>query len=124
MVQLHKSFPCIVSWMIINEAWGQSSSAPQEVYLTPLVKALDPTRLINSASGWYDHGAGDFIDNHNVRNDSYWIALEALTSWHLQYPAPQCGIVEVSGPSSPYDPTRIGFQGEFGGLGHNVSIDQ
>lgn len=65
--------------MIVNEAWGQSSTNPQEVYLTPLVKALDPTRLINSASGWYDHGAGDFIDNHNVRNASYWIRAGSMS---------------------------------------------
>lgn len=51
-------------------------------------------------------------------------AYRLLTVCHRQYPAPECGIVGVSGPSSPYDPTRIGFQGEFGGLGHNVSIDQ
>lgn len=26
--------------------------------------------------------------------------------------------------SSPYDPTRIGFQGEFGGIGHVVGMEQ
>lgn len=88
MVQLHKSFPCIVSWMIINEAWGQSPTDPQEVYLTPLVKALDPTRLINSASGWYDHGVGDFIDNHNVSDASCWTRPERTD-------CSQCAIVST-----------------------------
>ena len=42
----------------------------------------------------------------------------------MQYSEPQCGTPFYSTPSSPYDPSRIGFQGEFGGLGNNVSIDQ
>lgn len=25
-----------------------------------MVKSLDPTRLVDSTTGWYDHGAGDF----------------------------------------------------------------
>jgi hypothetical protein len=29
-----------------------------------------------------------------------------------------------SRPSIPYDTSRIGFQGEFGGIGHNISIEQ
>lgn len=40
------------------------------------------------------------------------------------YATPQCGAPFYSIPSSPYDPNRIGFQGEFGGIGHNVSIEQ
>lgn len=40
------------------------------------------------------------------------------------YANPQCGTPFYSTPSSPYDPSRIGFQGEFGGIGHNVSIEQ
>lgn len=40
------------------------------------------------------------------------------------YANPQCGTPFYSTNSSPFDPSRIGFQGEFGGLGNNVSIDQ
>ncbi|KAK6405859.1 hypothetical protein LTR81_019418 [Elasticomyces elasticus] len=65
---------------------------------------LDHTRLVDSTSGWYDHGAGDFSDNHHYAN-------------------PQCGSPFYSIPSSPYDPGRIGIQGEFGGIGQNVSIE-
>lgn len=66
LVEQHRSFPSIYTWMIYNEGWGQLPSAP-ELYLTPMVRSLDPTRLIDSVSGWNDHGAGDFSDNHHVR---------------------------------------------------------
>lgn len=69
-----------------------------------MVRNLDPTRLINSVSGWFDHGAGDFSDNHH-------------------YVSPQCGTPWADEKPGPYDPSRIGFQGEFAGLGHNVSSE-
>lgn len=103
LIETHKSFPSIYTWVIYNERWGQLPSAP-EIYLTPQVRSIDPTRLINSVTGWDDHGAGDYLDNHH-------------------YSSPQCGTPFQSSPSSAYDPARIGFQGEFGGIGHNVSIE-
>ena len=108
LVNQHKSYPSIVSWVIYNEGWGQLVDDPTfgdpEFALTDLVRSLDPTRLIDSTTGWYDHGAGDFSDNHHYAN-------------------PQCGSPFYSIQSSPYDPSRIGIQGEFGGIGQNVSID-
>jgi hypothetical protein len=65
LVNTHKSFPSIYTWVIYNEGWGQLDSAP-EIELTPLVRELDPTRLINAVTGWRDHGAGDYLDNHHV----------------------------------------------------------
>ncbi|KAK5702295.1 hypothetical protein LTR17_022440 [Elasticomyces elasticus] len=87
-----------------DEGWGQITDYYPEFALTDRVKRLDPTRLVDSTSGWYDHGAGDFSDNHHYAN-------------------PQCGSPSYSIPSSPYDPGRIGIQGEFGGIGQNVSIE-
>ncbi|KAJ5122027.1 hypothetical protein N7448_003157 [Penicillium atrosanguineum] len=104
LINQHKSFPSIATWVIYNEGWGQITTYYPEFELTELVKQLDPTRLIDSTTGWYDHGAGDFSDNHHYAN-------------------PQCGTPFYSINSSPYDETRIGFQGEFGGLGNNVSIE-
>jgi len=66
MIETHKSFPSIYTWVIYNEGWGQLASAP-EIYITPRVHSLDPTRLIDSVTGWNDHGAGDYLDNHHVR---------------------------------------------------------
>ncbi|TVY17848.1 Evolved beta-galactosidase subunit alpha [Lachnellula arida] len=104
LVNQHKSYPSIGTWIIYNEGWGQVIQGYPEFGLTDLVRSLDPTRLIDSTTGWYDHGAGDYSDNHHYAN-------------------PQCGSPFYSTDSSPYDPTRIGFQGEFGGIGQNVSID-
>ncbi|KXG47047.1 Glycoside hydrolase, family 2, immunoglobulin-like beta-sandwich [Penicillium griseofulvum] len=103
LVNQLKSFPSVATWVVYNEAWGQISNNP-EFELTERVRQLDPTRLVDSTSGWDDHGAGDFSDNHHYAN-------------------PQCGTPFYSLRSSPHDPSRIGFQGEFGGIGTNVSID-
>ena len=40
--------------MPFNEGWGQFDSAR----ITALVRELDPTRIIDSTSGWYDQGVG------------------------------------------------------------------
>ncbi|KAF9871424.1 glycosyl hydrolase family [Colletotrichum karsti] len=105
MIEEHKSYTSIVTWTIYNEGWGQLRNAPHpEEKLVGVVRGIDPTRLINANSGWYDHGFGDFSDNHHYAN-------------------PQCGTPFYSLASSPYDEARIGFQGEFGGIGHNVSIE-
>jgi hypothetical protein len=118
MIEQLRSFPSIYTWVIYNEGWGQLESAP-ETYLAPRVQTLDPTRLVNAVSGWNDHGAGDFSDNHHVSpTQSYQIMIDD------QYSNPQCGAPVNSRASSPYDTSRIGFQGEFGGIGHNVSIEQ
>jgi hypothetical protein len=55
MIDNHKSFTSIVTWIIYNEGWGQLPSGP-ETYLTPRVKSQDPSRLVNSVTGWNDHG--------------------------------------------------------------------
>lgn len=65
MITLHKSFTCIYTWTIYNEGWGQLLSAP-EFELAERVKQWDPTRLVDATSGWHDHGAGDYHDNHHV----------------------------------------------------------
>ncbi|KJZ72780.1 hypothetical protein HIM_07855 [Hirsutella minnesotensis 3608] len=105
LVNEHKSYPSIVTWVIYNEGWGQRRNAPfPEGQLTNVVRRIDPSRLINAVTGWFDHGYGDFSDNHHYAN-------------------PQCGTPFYSRASSPYDPRRIGFQGEYGGLGHNVSAE-
>ncbi len=53
--------PCIFSYTLFNEGWGQFDS----VRLTDKLKDLDPTRLIDSTSGWFDQKAGDF-DSHHI----------------------------------------------------------
>ena len=72
-------------WVVFNEGWGQHDTER----LTKWVKELDPSRLVNNASGWTDKKCGDVIDMHN-------------------YP----------GPGSPKpEAHRAAVLGEFGGLG-------
>ena len=106
MVNQLKSHPSIFGWTIYNEGWGQlltqESGRYLEYDLVDLVRSLDPTRLISATSGWTDHGAGDFHDTHT-------------------YASPKCGTPFYKIPSAPYDGARIAFQGEFGGIGHNLT---
>jgi len=109
MVEQLKSYPSIFAWTIYNEEWGQATSPPwPEFGLTDMVRQQDPTRLINAVSGWTDHRAGDFDDNHH-------------------YATPQCGTPfwsrQGGGFDSAYDSSRIGLQGEFGGVGTEVTED-
>ena len=46
--------------MPFNEGWGQFDSAKAYRY----IKELDPTRTVDSASGWHDRGVTDVISKH------------------------------------------------------------
>ena len=62
IIQDFKVFPCIVSWVPFNEAWGQFDT--EEV--VQFTRAQDPTRLINYASGGnFEKCSGDILDLHN-----------------------------------------------------------
>lgn len=88
LIETHYNHPSIVQWVVFNEGWGQYDTAR----LVQWVKQLDPSRLVNNASGWSDRGVGDVNDMH-------------------AYP----------GPGSPKpEPTRAAVLGEFGGLGFKV----
>ncbi len=76
--------PSIVTWVVFNEGWGQFDTAR----IADWTKKYDPSRLINSASGWQDRGVGDLHD------------------WHV-YPGPA---------APPIEEKRAVVLGEFGGL--------
>lgn len=52
--------PCIVAYTIFNEGWGQFES--DRMY--ELVKKIDPTRLVDSTSGWFAQKKNDFDSEH------------------------------------------------------------
>lgn len=86
-------FPSIVVWVPFNEAWGQFKTSE----IVQLTRELDPSRLINSASGGNfemdgSAVAGDILDLHN-------------------YPDPVMPDPKLFGEKS------ILVLGEFGGLG-------
>lgn len=82
------SQPCIGVWVPFNESWGQFKT-PEIVEMT---KKLDPTRLVNPASGGNFYPCGDILDLHH-------------------YPEPKMVL---------YDPTRATVLGEYGGIGRKV----
>ena len=81
--ELNALFNCVslCVWTPFNEAWGQFDSIKVWKYLSE----LDPTRLYDHASGWQDHGGGDFCSKHiyfrraKMKNDG--VRVLALTEF-------------------------------------------
>jgi hypothetical protein len=67
MVQNRWNHPSIIMWVIFNEGQGQHDTAA----LVQEVKTLDPSRLVNQASGGNIVGAGDILDVHSYPNPGY-----------------------------------------------------
>jgi hypothetical protein len=63
MVGHLKNHPSIIIWCPFNEAWGQFDSER----ISGLVKEMDPSRLVDHVSGWYDQGAGNFRSIHRYK---------------------------------------------------------
>ena len=63
MIKTHINSPSIIMWVVFNEGWGQHDTPK----LTKMVKQLDPSRLVNNASGWQDRRVGDINDVHDYR---------------------------------------------------------
>ena len=61
MVHVLYNCPCIGLWTPFNEGWGQFDA----LRLSEMVKAADPTRPVDHASGWFDQGGGDLRSIHN-----------------------------------------------------------
>jgi len=50
----------IAVWCPFNEGWGQFDAAE----FAQWTRTIDPTRLVDHASGWFDQDAGDFKSKH------------------------------------------------------------
>ena len=59
-IRLLRNSPSVVTWVPFNEGWGQFDATDA----ADRVSRLDPTRLIDHASGWHDQGAGDMVSRH------------------------------------------------------------
>ena len=59
-IELLYNHPSIIVWVVFNEGWGQFETER----ITEQVRKEDPTRLIDSASGWFDQGSGDIRSIH------------------------------------------------------------
>ena len=60
MIDTLYNYPCIITWVPFNEGWGQFDAAKIATWL----KAYDPSRLLDHASGWFDQKCGDFKSVH------------------------------------------------------------
>ena len=88
IIQDFKGFQSIVVWVPFNEAWGQFDTE----HAAAFTKALDPTRLVDAASGGNLRFCGDIIDVHH-------------------YPCPAMNAFERK---------FINVLGEYGGIGYPV----
>ncbi|MBQ8551011.1 MAG: glycoside hydrolase family 2 [Clostridia bacterium] len=52
--------PSVCLWTIFNEGWGQANSS----FLYRELRKYDPTRFIDSASGWFKGGENDVVSEH------------------------------------------------------------
>ena len=62
MIGALRAFPSIVMWVTSNEGWGQYDAKT----VAALAKGMDPSRLVNAASGWFDRpdNGSDVYDIH------------------------------------------------------------
>ncbi len=104
MIATHDNHPSIIVWTLFNEGWGQHDTEA----IAQHAKQLDPTRLVNAASGGYNQivdgkmsqfrlpapaGVGDINDTH-------------------AYPDPA---------TEKHDDSRALVCGEFGGISMRVA---
>ena len=77
--------PCVVVWVPFNEGWGQFETKKVAAF----TKEIDPTRLVNPASGGNHRACGDLFDLHH-------------------YPQPTKPLTDLA---------RVNVLGEYGGIG-------
>lgn len=104
MLRQLRSVTSIVGWVPFNEGWGEFDTAR----IANLVKAADPTRMVDANSGVNccysrgDTGAGDVYDDHTYVGPGH--------------PAPSLHRVRV-GEKGHVLRDRVWVDGEYGGLG-------
>ena len=91
IINQHYSSPAIVVWTPFNEGWGQYNTKS----IVDYTRTLDPTRLINPASGGnhYQNAGGDMLDLHDYDQPPH------IYLYNAELPV---------------------VLGEFGGLGRNI----
>ena len=90
MIDGLRFYPCITTWVIFNEGWGQYNTEE----IVNRVTDYDRSRIVNGVSGWKDRGVGHMFDVHNYPNT--------------------CMILPENNGN------RISALGEYGGLGWAV----
>ncbi len=96
--------PCIIVWTPFNEGWGQHDTAA----IAALTKQIDPTRLVDAASGGYNQVVDGKMSQFRLPTPA---SIGDINDVHT-YPDPT---------SEKSDPARALVCGEFGGIGYRVS---
>ena len=52
--------PCIISYTVFNEGWGQYDSDR----ISAMLKEIDPTRIYDNTSGWFEQSENDLDSRH------------------------------------------------------------
>ncbi len=101
-VRLLRGHPSVVGWTLFNEGWGQfdARGACEDV------RALDPTRLVTAASGWYDRLCGDVYSVHN-----YFRPLEV---WRDPAREPRAFVISEFGGVSWAVPGHVSLETSYG----------
>jgi hypothetical protein len=78
LIQSRWNHPSIIAWVMFNEGWGQHDTLRHAHW----AKQLDPTRLVDEASGFPRHGGGDIHDTHggDAPQDGRRILLDSETA--------------------------------------------
>ena len=82
MIRHLYNYPSIAAWVPFNEGWGQFDAARA----TALIRRLDPNRLVDEASGWFDQHGGDMYSIHN-----YWRKLKVKPREDRVVALTECG---------------------------------
>ena len=95
--------PCIIVWTPFNEGWGQHDTAA----IAALTKRIDPTRLVDAASGGYNQVLDGKLSQFRLPTPA---GIGDINDTHT-YPDPT---------TEKSDPNRALVCGEFGGISYRV----
>ena len=110
LIQGNWNHPSIIMWIMFNEGWGQHDTLETARW----AKQLDPTRLIDEASGFPRHGGGDVVDVHGgvPPRDPNRISIDSETMGNgLAVPGHAWPGTEKAWATGTYDP-QTGGEGD------------
>ena len=93
--------PSIVAGVPFNEGWGQFDARKA----TAMIRHLDPGRLIDEASGWFDQGGGDMYSIHN-----YFRKLRVRPQKNRVVALTECGGYSLHLPQHSYCDEEYGYR--------------
>ena len=88
-LELLYNYPCVCYYTIFNEGWGQFDA----VNIYHMVKELEPTRIIDATSGWFQTGESDVLSEHvyfkpvKLKNDGRPLVLSEFGGYSYKVPS-------------------------------------